>query len=379
METDPPSPAQPETSPSTPPETPSPKRSRRRAATRPLRWLRRIALGLPLFGGERWGRPAPADAEAQALIRYDRSYFQRWLLIGALIGVVAGLGAIAFYSAIAFSTHLLLGVIAGYTPPNPASEGATVATPPIRAWLIPVVTTLGGLLTGIIVYTFAPEAEGHGTDAAIDAFHEKNGYIRARIPIVKMIASAITIGSGGSAGREGPTAQMSAGFGSWLATVLRLDDHDRRIAMAAGIGAGIGAIFKAPIGGAVLSGEILYKRDFEADMLFPSFIASVVGFSIYGAWAGWEPIFGTGGHFAFDQPVSLIGYLILGVVAGVVGLLYPKTLYTLRDGFARLRIPNIFKPALGGLGVGLIGMFLPQALGMGYGYVQFGVNSDYAH
>ncbi len=320
-----------------------------------------------------------ASAQAQALIRYDRSYFQRWLLIGALIGVVAGLGAIAFYSAIAFSTHLLLGVIAGFNPPNPASEGATIAAPPARAWLIPVVTTLGGLLTGVIVYTLAPEAEGHGTDAAIEAFHEKNGLIRARIPIIKMIASAITIGSGGSAGREGPTAQISAGFGSWLATALRLDDHDRRIAMAAGIGAGIGAIFKAPIGGAVLSGEILYKRDFEADVLFPSFIASVIGFSIYGAWAGWTPIFGAGGHFSFSHPINLIGYLVLGVVAGGVGLLYPKTLYGIRDAFVKLRIPNIFKPAIGGLLVGLIGMFLPQALGMGYGYVQFGVNSDYVH
>ena len=222
-------------------------------------------------------------------------------------------------------------------PPNPASEGATVIRPIARPWLLPIITTLGGLLTGIIVFSLAPEAEGHGTDAAIEAFHEKGGRIRARIPLIKMIASAITIGSGGSAGREGPTAQISAGFGSWLGDLLHLDDHDRRIAMAAGIGSGIGAIFKAPFGGALLSAEILYKRDFESDALFPSFIASVVGFSIYGLWAGWTPIFGIGGHFTFDHPFNLIAYLLLGICAGVVGLAlsrYPLSYSRLLQGMA---------------------------------------------
>ena len=170
-----------------------------------------------------------------------------------------------------------------------------------------------------------------------------------RIPIVKLIASAITIGSGGSAGREGPTAQISAGFGSWLGGILHLDEHDRRIAMAAGIGSGIGSIFKAPFGGALLSAEILYKRDFEVDALFPSFVASAIGFTIYGAWAGWTPVFGPGNAYTFTQASSLIGYLILGLCAGLVGLLYPKTLYGVRDLFRRIRIPNYVKPAIGGL------------------------------
>ncbi|HEY1391675.1 MAG TPA: chloride channel protein, partial [Ktedonobacterales bacterium] len=327
-------------------------------------------------------RTSAAHAESRLSVafgRYTRAYFQRWLVIGALIGVVAGVGAILFATAIALCTHWFLGWIAGFTPPDPAGEGITAITPISRIWLLPVVTTLGGLLTGFIVFTLAPEAEGHGTDAAIEAFHEKGGRIRGRIPLVKMVASAITIGSGGSAGREGPTAQISAGFGSWLADVLHLDEHDRRIAMAAGIGSGIGAIFKAPFGGALLSAEVLYKRDFEADALFPSFVASAVGFVIYGAWAGWTPVFGPGAHYEFTQVSSLVGYLILGVCAGLVGLLYPKTLYGLRGLFHRIHIPNHLKPAIGGLLVGLIGLFIPQALGMGYGYVQFGVNSDYTH
>ncbi|HEY7831917.1 MAG TPA: chloride channel protein, partial [Ktedonobacterales bacterium] len=341
-------------------------------------WRHVVGWGMAVVRGQRGGMPL--DPDAVPLARWSnagRAYFQRWLLIGAAIGVVAGLGAIVFFWAIAICTHFFLGLVAGYYPPGPAGEGTSVLRPIARPWLIPLVTTLGGLLCGLIVYTLAPEAEGHGTDAAIEAFHERGGKIRARIPPIKLVASAITIGSGGSAGREGPTAQIAAGFGSWLGDLLHLDDHDRRIAMAAGVGAGIGAIFKAPFGGALLSGEILYKRDFEADALFPAFIASVVGFSIYGAWAGWTPVFGLGGRYHFTDPVSLLGFLVLGLVCGGVGLFYPRTLYGVRDLFHRLRLPKWLKPAIGGLGVGLIGLALPQALGMGYGFVQFGINGNY--
>lgn len=128
----------------------------------------------------------PVDAAEAGVLAYwncaSRAYFQRWMLIGALIGVVAGLGAILFYTAIAFCTHLFLEVGAGFIPPSPAGEGVTRIQPVARPWLLPVITTLGGLLCGLIVYTFAPEAEGHGTDAAIEAFHKHGGQIRARIP-----------------------------------------------------------------------------------------------------------------------------------------------------------------------------------------------------
>ncbi len=339
-------------------------------------WLRRgieAILGVPHAE-----RTADAQEPLATRIALNRSYFRKWLVLGTIIGIVAGIGAIIFYSAIALCTHLFLGLGAGFVPPNPAGEGQTIAQPIARPWMLPILTTLGGLVTGFIVYTFAPEAEGHGTDAAIKAFHHRGGFIRPRVPLVKTIASAITIGSGGSAGREGPTAQIAAGFGSTLADLLHLDEHDRRIAMAAGIGAGIGSIFKAPFGGALLSAEVLYTHDLEAEALFPAFIASVVGYSIYGAWAGWTPVFGTGHDYAFTQPITLIGFGILGIIAGLVSLLYPLTLYAIRDFFAtRVKIPPHFKPAIGGLAVGLVGMAFPQALGMGYGWVQFGINNDF--
>ncbi len=177
-------------------------------------------------------------------------YLLKWLLISTLIGLVAGIGAIAFFAAIHFTTNLFLGHLVGYLPPDPAGEGSTSVMPfwsAARPWLLPLVTAAGGLAAGIIVFSLAPEAEGHGTDAAIGAFHEGKA-VRARIPLVKLVASAITIGTGGSAGREGPSAQISAGFGSLLARFLHLDTQDSRIALATGIGAGIGAIFRAPLG-----------------------------------------------------------------------------------------------------------------------------------
>ena len=183
---------------------------------------------------------------------------------------VSGIGSILFYEAIKLSSTYLLGDVGGFFPPSPLGEGGSLGVLSSHIYLIPVITTIGGLLSGIIVYGFAPEAEGHGTDAAIDAFHNKKGEIRSRIPLVKLVASAITIGSGGSAGREGPTAQIGAGFGSFLGRKLHLSLKDRRIAVAVGIGAGIGSIFKAPFGGAILSIEILYMGDFEVEALLPS-------------------------------------------------------------------------------------------------------------
>jgi CIC family chloride channel protein len=305
------------------------------------------------------------------------SYTRKWVTLSILIGIAAGLGSIVFYWSLTTATQLLLGFVAGYVPPTSTGEGATVFTGVARPWILPILTAAGGLLSGLIVFRFAPEAEGHGTDAAIDAFHNKGGAIRRRVPVVKALASAITIGSGGSAGREGPTAQIAAGIASALADLFRLSDSDRRIAVAAGIGAGIGSIFKAPLGGAILSMEVLYRRDFEYEALLPSFIASVVGYSIFASWSGWAPVLGSGIVPPFSRASELISYSLLGLVCGLVGIAYGRSFYYLRDLFRGAGIPNWIKPAIGGLMVGLIGVFLPQVLGTSYGWLQFAINGDF--
>ena len=322
--------------------------------------------------GER--RLARLLAPAGRATRHMRS-FGRWIVIGALIGVAAGIGAIVFYAAIDLCTRLFQGGIAGYMPPGPAGEGRTIVTPATRYWLFPLSTTLGGLVAGAIVTRLAPAAEGHGTDAAIATFHEGAGEMDPRIPIVKLVASAITLGSGGSAGREGPTAQISAGFDSLLGRVLRLDVRDRRIAVATGIGAGIGAIFRAPLGGAVLSAELLYRSDFEPDALAPALIASIVGYTIFAAVFGWTPVFGNQPGLTFNHPLQLLYYAVLGLAVGLVGILYITVFYGLQGFFARLRLSPYLKPALGGL---LFGLVVPQAAGVGYGWVQFLMRPDQA-
>jgi H+/Cl- antiporter ClcA len=300
------------------------------------------------------------------------SYLQKWLALGILIGVIAGLGAIVFYQALRGATQLLLSGVAGYQPPGTVGEGGGPGSARFAHWwLIPVLTCAGGLVSGVLVFWLAPEAEGHGTDAAIDAVHRNPRTIRSRAVVVKLIASAVTIGSGGSGGREGPTAQISAGFGSLLARTLDLSAEDGRIAVSVGIGSGIGAIFGAPLGGAVLAADIVYRDDFEVEALIPGLITSIVGYTVFGFAVGFTPLFGYAAPgYEFHQPIQLGWFAIIGVLAGAVGLLYSAAFYRVVELTARVPGPRMLKPAIGGLLVGLLALALPHVLGTGYGWVQ---------
>ncbi|NOZ60030.1 MAG: chloride channel protein [Euryarchaeota archaeon] len=308
-------------------------------------------------------------------------YLRKWSTIATLIGVISGVGAIIFYELLNLGTELFLGKGAGFVPPRAgvSLHEALAWTPPPEPLMILPVIVLGGLLSGILVFTLAPEAEGHGTDAAIRAFHREGGRIRRRIPLVKMAASVLTISTGGSAGREGPIAQIGAGFGSLVGEVFRLSERDRRIALAVGIGAGVGSIFKAPLGGALLSTEILYRQDFEKEALIPSVIASVVGYSIFAMYDGFSPVFAAQPYQWSLAQIPL--YMLLGAACAGVGILYIKAFYSTK-AFDRLKIKRHIKPALGALAVGVLALALmealPQAkgaaglgaLGMGYGFIQ---------
>ncbi|EHP71071.1 chloride channel protein EriC [Metallosphaera yellowstonensis MK1] len=296
-------------------------------------------------------------------------YLEKWLIMGVILGIVAGLSSLTFYFAIRGVEYFLLESVIGLTVPRPLGEGGSLifqfhAT---RYYLIPFVVAAGGAISGLLVYSLAPEAEGHGTDAAISAYHYREGKVRWRVIPIKLIASAFTIGSGGSAGREGPTAQLSAGIGSMIADLMGLTPEDRRRAVAVGIGAGIGTIFKTPIGGAILAAEILYKRDLEPDVIFPALVASAVGYSIFGSIVGFTPIFGnyTG---SFD-PIRLPLYAILGLIAGLMGLFYIKTFYGVHDTFKRVRLSPYLKPVIGGLLTGTIALLAPEVMATGYGWI----------
>src|SRR6185312_12535215 len=159
----------------------------------------------------------------------------------------------------------------------------------------------------------------------------------------KMIASAITLGTGGSGGREGPIAQIGAGFGSFLGNVLHLRPEERRLLMAAGMGAGIGAIFRAPLAGTLFAAEVMYSSaDLESDVLMPAALGSVTAYSTFGLVFGWQPLFEIPPRVAellvFNQPLELASYLLLAVAMSVLAMLYTRTFYGLTYAFHQLRI-----------------------------------------
>ena len=306
----------------------------------------------------------------------DMPYLQRWFIVATIIGIIAGFGSLLFYYTILFFSYLFMNLFLNISLPSPIGEGGQVyfKMDTWRYFLIPVSTMIGGLFSGLLVFKLAPEAEGHGTDAAIDTYHNRQGKVRKIVIPVKTVASAITIGSGGSAGREGPTAQISSGLGSIVSDILHLSPEDRRRAVAVGIGAGIGTIFKAPIGGAILGAEILYKRDIEPEIIYPSLIASAIGYSIFGLFVGFTPIFGyyTGSFNPFRLPL----YFILGIITGLSAIFYVKSFYKIHDFFKKLRINRYLKPALGGLITGIIALLFPEVLGVGYGWVQIFMSNN---
>jgi CIC family chloride channel protein len=289
-----------------------------------------------------------------------------------LIGVVAGLGAVAFFSALNAATHFLLGTIGGYRPAGTAGEGGIHAASGFsRPWAIPLVTWGGALVAAMLVFAVAPEAEGHGTDAAIAAVHHNPTGMRPRVAAVKIVASAVTIGSGGSGGREGPTAQISATFGSLLSRWLNLTPADSRIAVAAGISSGIGAIFRAPLGGAVLGAELLYRDDAEVEALLPTIISSVVAVAVFGGLTGgFDPIFGQQSGFHLTDFRQLGWFAIVGVACGLLGRLYATSFYGLGGIFSQWSLPKYLKPGIAGLFVGALGLAVPSVLGTGYGQLQ---------
>jgi len=298
---------------------------------------------------------------------------QRLLLDSIFLGVIGGLSAQLFTWLLHVFNNLFMIKLAGYIPPGLPEEGG-VLQETIGAhglWLIPLATTLGGLIAGLLVYSLAPEAEGHGTDTAVKAFHRTGGFIRARVAPLKMLASAITIGSGGAAGREGPTALISAGVGSIYGTLTKRSDEERRTLLLIGMASGLSAIFRSPIGTAFFAVEVLYSgMEFDAWVLLYTMLGSIVAYTINGLFVGWKPLFNVPTNIVAPDFMGYLWYAALGVIAGLVGMLLPEIFYRVRDLFQKIPIPPHVKPAIGGLGVGLMALALPQILGGGYGWIQ---------
>lgn len=332
--------------------------------------------------------PSPPGRWLPEFLELSRAQFrQQGRLLGAclVVGVVAGLAAVAFALACQLVVHYALERIAGYSAGAAAHEaripGLSEETGTFRPVLLVLIPALGGILTGVLVSFLAPEAEGHGTDAAIAAYHYHHGYLRPRVPLVKLVASALTLGTGGSGGREGPIAQIGAGCGSVLGRLLRLPPPQRRILLAAGLGAGIAAIFRAPLAGALFAAEVLYRSpEFEAEVILPAGLSSVVAYCTFGLFFGWDPLFDTPAGLSFTSPWELLPYLLLAVAMALLAMLYTQTFYWMTYWFRRLPWPSWLKPAVGAglsgaLGLGLYALSMGNrqtlaVLSFGYGALQ---------
>ncbi len=298
----------------------------------------------------------------------------RWMMYSVLVGIIGALGALIFSFLVNQLNALALVQLAGYSAPAPGTSGGAAfdlsgALRPTRRWWLLVLPAGGGLLAGALVYRFAPEARGLGEDSIIEAYHEKRGEIRGRVPFVKMIASTLVIGTGGSAGQEGPMAQISAGFGSILGRHLHLETFEQRILMLAGVAAGIGSIFQAPLGAAFLAVEVLYREDLETEAIMPSVIASITGYSIYSSVVGSRTVF-SHPDLQFVSPLELVPLVVFAVLCAVLGIAFVTVFFGTRDLFDNLNVPTYLKAALGGLLVGIMAFFFPAVLGTGYGWLQ---------
>jgi len=303
----------------------------------------------------------------------------RWIFFGILIGLVSGLGAILFNFLLQRGTQFFMKDLPAILIPR-EFEGGPFLGIPIYQWMMLWIPAFGGLFSGLIVLHFAPEAEGHGTDAMIDSFHRKKGLVRKRVPIIKTIASAITIGSGGSAGKEGPIAQIGSGFASFLSSLLKMEERDRRIMLLAGAAGGIGAIFKAPMGAALFATEVLYRKpEFEFEAIIPSLFSSIVAYTVFTLYYGWGTVFQIPILVPIITPSELLLYAVLGGLCSVVGFIYISFFYGLRDRFFKpLALPRFAKPALGGLLLGGLALLFPQVLGGGYDWIQSAIDGNLA-
>ena len=314
----------------------------------------------------------------------------KWLVLSLLVGLAAGGAAIAFDWLTELVTDLTLVRLSGYDP----GTGRAGSRGEIRQTVWPAtlvaVMTVGGAVSGLLAW-WVPTVRGSGMDHAIDVFHNRRGRVLAGVPPLKLIASAVTLGTGGSGGREGPISLIAGGLASLLSDGLGLTDRDRRILLVAGMAAGVGAMFQAPLAGALFAAEILYAQsDFEADAIIPAATSSIIGYSVFQLSLPeafrYTPLFGAA-TFEPAQVEQLPAYTMLAIALVAVGMLYVGCYRSLQKGFGRLPLWGPLKPALGAMLAGGIGVAAwrgtgdESALGVlatGYGVLERAANPSVA-
>lgn len=299
----------------------------------------------------------------------------RWLGLSLLLGVIAGLVAIGFYIATDWLRHMVLAEWVGMTLAEPDGERTLFAHHHrlFQPWALVLAPALGGAVVSVLSL-FGTKRERHGTDGLIHAFHTSR-QIPFRIVTLKTLSAIAIMGTGGSAGREGPIAHMSGAIGQAIGRVLRLSEREARLMLLAGAAGGIGAIFRTPLGAALFVIEVLYRDDTEVEGFVPAVMSSVAAYSTFTVFLGQERIFSVPGSFDF-QPGQLPLYVLMAIGCALMGMTFVKVFRAGHDVYLpRMPVPAWLRPIVGGLGVGVLALITPLALGAGYGFLQAVIKS----
>ncbi len=311
----------------------------------------------------------------------------RSLWHAAVVGLAAGLLGVLFVRGLELLQFVLLETLVGYEPLRASGEVDRATVSPFRWWLLPALLGGGGLLAGWLMRS-APETRGGGADATLEAYHQGGGVVRNRVLWVKLLASWATLATGGAGGREGPTIQLGGAVGSLMSRLLNLGTRERRILLLAGAAAGISAVFRTPLGAALLVVELVYSDGFENDALVPAVLASVMSYAIATTLHPEGVLLASAARYPFVAAhLPLYGLLALFTSLGAV--LFLSVYGRVKGAFtAMARVPSWLHPALGGLALGTLVVpwvalsswaldTPPHGLGIlggGYGLVQVAIS-----
>ena len=295
-----------------------------------------------------------------------------------LVGVATGFVVVGFRYLIQFGAEWITEGVGHHAQLSTLADGEAIAQMFSREalldphrWLMVVLPAVGALIGYGLIKGFSSVEHARGTDSAIRAFHHRNGHITSVVIPTKSIASVITVASGGSAGYEGPVTLLGSAVGSVLARRLGLTVRAQRILMAAGLAGGIGALFQAPLAGALFGMEIMYSSsDIEYETVLPCFISSAVSYTIFAYFFGWGSLFTMPSDCVFNSGLRLLPYCVLALIVVFGVRFYIAMFRKVEMSFATMRLPRSAKVAVGGLVTGVIGFFFPDILGTSYSVIQ---------
>lgn len=304
----------------------------------------------------------------------DLVYLKKWTVIGIIIGVISGLLVITAYESIRIFSSFFLSDLVRYIQPYPedvANLSSDYSLYVLKPWLIPVILGLVGLVVGIISTKLSANMGKNGIDEISDEFHNKKSKFSLKISSLRSFSSILAVGSGMSGGVEDSLAHTGSTFGSIMGRIFKLDQEEIRIAIAAGMGSIIGGILRLPFGGAIFSLELLYRRDFIIKSVYPVLLASITSYIISGIILDWPSFLYVPQEFITKTSLqSLAAYGIIAAIIGLIGIGYVRTVKIFQIHFEKMKIPLYFKPALGGIIIGIFAIGFPEILGTGYGWLQ---------